>query len=227
MQSENFVIRQGANVIGPEGPLGTVAHVVVDEPTRQISDFVLRRPDGHQWLIPASDVADATAATVSLRASWADLSSKIRPYAADELETLSPGKALPASRSLELREEELNVRTQTQQVGAVELRNEVISERRVLDIPVWHEELLVEHQPVDPPQPLKESIGEDRIVLRVALREQVASVDKQPVVKEVVRAGRRRLQDTQHIETRVRREVADVQTEGDVRLNQPESSGRG
>ena len=236
-----MVIRRGAPVLGPEGPLGEVAHVVVDEPTREISEFVLQRPDGHEWVVPATLVASAEDGAVTLRTGWSDLSSAAQPYAVDEFDTLSGAEALraavPASQTtarpvptrtggtVQLREEELHVRKQTQELGAVELGTQVVAERQAFDIPVWHEELILEHQRIDPPRPGDEPLG-DATSIRVVLREEVPIVDKQPVVTEVVRAGRRTVQETAHIETNARREVADVRTEGDIRLRQPDHLGR-
>lgn len=114
-----------------------------------------------------------------------------------------------------MREEELLVRTQPREVGAVELRKEIVAERQPLEIPVWHEGLLLEPHPLDPPQPTTEAIAEHP-ALRVVLREEVAAVEKQPVVTEVVRAGRRTVSETQRVEATVHREVARLQTEGDV-----------
>ena len=45
MKTNELVIRRGADVVGPDGSLGTVSHVVVDEPTREICELVVRRPD--------------------------------------------------------------------------------------------------------------------------------------------------------------------------------------
>ncbi len=246
MQTDHVVIRRGADVVGPEGPLGQVEHVVVDEATREISEFVVRRPDGSEWVVPGAAVACAHDGTVALRTGWPDLSSMTRQYSAEEYDTLSgsdavhaavplaserdTGTAAPAptprtSGTLQLREEELNVRKHTQELGTIDLRKEVVSERQSVDVPVWHEELIVERQSIDPPRLCDERVGENRSI-KVVLREEVADVDKDPVVSEVVRAGRRTVEERQHIEANARREVADLRTEGDIRLREPDDLGR-
>jgi uncharacterized protein (TIGR02271 family) len=63
---------------------------------------------------------------------------------------------------------------------------------------------------------LHRSNGPSRIGL--VLHEKVAQVRKEPVVTEIVRVGRRARQQTEHVEETVRREVADVETEGHVRV---------
>ena len=184
MQTEQVVIRRGAEVVGPDGVIGTVAHVVVDEATREISELVVRRADGCDLVVPVSAIAPA-------------------------------GEA----GALELRREELHVQKDTRERGVFELRKEVVSERRGLDVPVWHEELIVERQSIEPPRPIEDTIaGEGQASVRVVLREEVPVAEKQPVVTESVRAARRSVEDTQRIDTTVRMEVADVRREGDVRL---------
>jgi len=196
---EEVEIRRGAEVVGPDGALGTIAHVVVDEATREITDLVLRRPDGHEWLVPANAVTYT------------------------RVPSTSPTRNAPARSggTLQLREEELHVRKQAQEVGAVELRKDVVSEQRTIEVPVLREEVVLERHTLDPPRASDAPVGEARSV-RVVLQEEVVSVDKQPVVTEVVRAGRRTLEETRHIEASVRREVADLETEGDVRVRQPD-----
>jgi hypothetical protein len=51
------IIRPKAEVLGPEGPVGRVQYVVVDESTREISDLVVHRSDGSGWLVPAREIA--------------------------------------------------------------------------------------------------------------------------------------------------------------------------
>ncbi|MBV8720419.1 MAG: YsnF/AvaK domain-containing protein [Chloroflexi bacterium] len=233
------MIRDGADVVGPEGPIGTVAHVVVDESTREVTELVVRRADGQEWVVPTSEIAGTTDRAVRLQSGWTDLRSTAHEFAPDEFaaisgaESVNPrrvmreastparqaGAATHEADALELREEELHVRKETRDLGAVELQKEVIAERQVLDIPVWHEELILERRPVDPPQPTNAAIA-DQAALRVVLHEEVAMVDKQPVVTESVRAGRRTVRDTQHIDTTIWREVPDVRREGDLRVQQ-------
>jgi uncharacterized protein (TIGR02271 family) len=228
MQTHELVIRRGADVVGPEGPFGTVSHVVIDEPTREISELIVRRPDGQQWLVPSSVVRYATTDSVIVHSGWSELGPTAHLFASDEFEPISAAETVRASvpvtettarlrprdlvqserGSLELREEELLVRKQPREIGAVELRKEIVAERQTLEVLVWYEELLLERQPLNPPRPSTEAIAEHP-PLRVVLREEVAAVDKQPVVTEVVRAGRRTVNETQHVE---------IEKEGDVHV---------
>jgi uncharacterized protein (TIGR02271 family) len=57
--------------------------------------------------------------------------------------------------------------------------------------------------------------GED---IRVPVREERVTVDKKPVVREEVRVGKRAVEETKHVSDAVRREVAEVDTEGDVKV---------
>src|SRR5579859_5980579 len=205
MQNQHIAIRRGADVVGPDGPLGTVAHVVVDEATHEVRDLVIRRADGREWELPAAEITAATEHVVTLRSAWTDLRSSAREYAADEYASLritetAHSRSAPHGSSLELREEEPRVRKQTRERGTVELGKEVVAERQVVDISVGHEELILERRPLDPPQPIEEAISEQE-PLRVLMREELATVDKQPVVTEIVEVERRSVQETQQIQT--------------------------
>jgi uncharacterized protein (TIGR02271 family) len=117
---------------------------------------------------------------------------------------------------VQLREEELVPHKQTVQTGEVGIRKEVVTEQKTLDVPVKREEVIVERRPVarhPSDRPITE--GED---IRVPVREERVTVDKKPVVREEVRIGKRSVEETKHVADTVRREVAKVDTEGDVEV---------
>jgi uncharacterized protein (TIGR02271 family) len=192
-------------------------------------------------------VADTQGNRISLRSGWSEFGDTLRRYAPEEFEPIGASREVRATTpsvrqtaqvraaapplwvagqadggSLQLRAEDLLVRKQPRDLGAVELRKELVIEEQTVDIPVWHEELIVQHERIDPPRPTHEPIGE-RSLLRVVLQEEVPLVDKQPVVTEVIRAGRRTVQDTQQVEATARREVARVRQEREVELHQDQA----
>ena len=96
----------------------------------------------------------------------------------------------------------------------VGLRKGVVSEQQTIDVPVTHEEVVIERrsgsgQPSDTP------IGEGE-TYRVPVREEQVSVQKQPVVREEITLGKRQVQDTQQVSETVRREEAHIEREGDL-----------
>ena len=117
-------------------------------------------------------------------------------------------------RTVQLREEELRARKRPVEAGEVGLRKEVVSEQKTMDVPVTHEEAVVERRPVDR-QPADRPIGEGETI-KVPLREERVEVEKQPVVREEVEIGKRQVQDTERVSDTVRREEVRLEGEGDV-----------
>jgi len=117
---------------------------------------------------------------------------------------------------MQLREEQLRVGKQAVQTGEVGLRKEMVSEQQTVDVPVTHEEVVIERrsgsgQPSDTP------IGEEE-TYRVPVREEQVSVQKQPVVREEIALGKRQVQDTQQVSETVRRDEARIERKGDVNI---------
>jgi hypothetical protein len=65
------------------------------------------------------------------------------------------------------------------------LQKEVVSEQRTLQVPVTYEEVVVERRAVDH-RPTDQPVGETSGVIRVPVREEEVTLEKQPVVYEEV-----------------------------------------
>jgi len=117
-------------------------------------------------------------------------------------------------RTVQLREEELRVRKEGHDAGAVQIGKEVVEEERTVDVPVTHEEVVVERHPVDR-RPADRPISEGETI-EVPVYEEEVEVEKRPVVYEEVAVGKRQVQETERVSDTVRREVADLDTQGDV-----------
>ncbi len=131
----------------------------------------------------------------------------------------SAGPTTPARRSdaqrLELREEELLVRKQSVQSGEVDIRTDVVSEQRTLEVPVTHEEVTIERHRVDR-QPTDQPIAAGGETISVPVRKEQVTLDKQAVVYEEVEVGKRAVQETRQVSDTVRREQAVIDKEGQV-----------
>jgi uncharacterized protein (TIGR02271 family) len=119
-------------------------------------------------------------------------------------------------RKLQLREEELVARKRSVEAGAVNLRTEVVSEEKTLEVPVTREEVTIERHAVDR-RPSDRPIGESETI-SVPVREEQVTVDKQAVVYEEVSVDKRAVQETQHVSETVRREEAVIDKDGDVEI---------
>ena len=132
--------------------------------------------------------------------------------------TLSWDEAKPAvrdafDRTIQLREEELSVHKQPVKTGEVRVHKEVVTEHKTLEVPVTREEIVVERRPVSG----KAASGEVRAEeVRIPVMEEQVHLEKQAVVKEEVSIGKRKVQETEHVEGSVRKEKLRVEKEGKV-----------
>ena len=124
---------------------------------------------------------------------------------------------------LELREEELRAEKQQVEAGEVRLRKEVVEEEKTLEIPVTHEEVVVEKHSVRGRRPADGQIGDDDEI-RIPLMEEEVRVEKTPVVREEVNLKKRQVQDTERVSETVRREEAWVDSTGDARVQMSSGS---
>jgi uncharacterized protein (TIGR02271 family) len=114
-------------------------------------------------------------------------------------------------RTMQLREEELNVRKDQVETGQVHLGKELVTEQRTIEVPVTREEVYVERTPVSR-QPSDTPVASDREqVVSVPLREEQVEVTKRPVVYEEVSVGKHQVGDTEQVSETVRREEARVE----------------
>ena len=118
-------------------------------------------------------------------------------------------------RSLRLREERLNVTKEREKVGEVGLHKEVITEQKTINVPVTHEEVVIERRAVTNGQVDTTPIGEGETI-RIPTSEEQVNVTKNTVVTGEVAIGKRNVQETQQVTDTVKREEARMEQEGNV-----------
>ena len=117
-------------------------------------------------------------------------------------------------RRIQLRGEMLRTYKDRVQRGEVRLRKEVVTENRSVDVPVTREELVIERTAGEGKAATGEiGTGEE---IRVPLSEERVRVEKQPVVNEEVRVGKRQVQGSKQVSDQVRHEELRVDKQGDV-----------
>ncbi len=176
---------------------------------------------GKDWYVPFSAVREVRSDAVYLsadkddadRLGWDAPPTAVSGRGSTET-TRGTARTGQSEERVQLREEELRPRTETVEAGEVRVRKDVVTEQRTMDVPVTHEEAVVERRPVEP-RPARSDIGEDEEI-RVPLQEERVRVEKEPVVTEEVAVGKQPVQETKRVEGTVRREEARVETEGDV-----------
>ncbi|MFL6443816.1 MAG: YsnF/AvaK domain-containing protein [Candidatus Sulfotelmatobacter sp.] len=116
-------------------------------------------------------------------------------------------------RRIQLRGEMLRTHKERVQRGEARLRKDVVTENQNIQVPVTREELVIERTPGS--GQVTGEIGRDEEI-RVPLSEERVRVEKQPVVNEEVRVGKRQVQSNKEVSDKVRHEELRVEKKGDV-----------
>lgn len=122
-----------------------------------------------------------------------------------------------AAGTVQAREEKLHVQKTPVQTGEVVVRKEVHTEHKTLDVPVTREEVVIERRPASG-QPVSANELRGGQEIRIPVKEEQVSVQKQTVVAEEVSVGKRNVQDTEHIDETLRKEKIKVDKHGDVNV---------
>jgi uncharacterized protein (TIGR02271 family) len=113
-----------------------------------------------------------------------------------------------------VRDEQLNVGTETRESGRVRLRKHSYTDTETVEVPVSREEVVVEREPIDPDSAeAQRGTGDEEVV--VTTREEVPVVDKTATAEKVT-VDKNRVQDTERVSGTVQREDVEVEGEGDA-----------
>lgn len=121
------------------------------------------------------------------------------------------GNRTTQGRQINLLSEVLRVNKQRVETGEVRLRKEVRTENQTIEVPVTHEELVIERIPGGQ-NATGEQIGTNDEI-RVPLSEERVDVEKSNVVREQVRVGKKEVQNTETVSEEVRHEDLKVDDE--------------
>jgi uncharacterized protein (TIGR02271 family) len=174
-----------------------------------------------------ADARGAEARSILSRFGGYDLSTRPQASAnlqASNLASKQSMAAKPSSsalvgtegRTLQAKEEQLNVKKHKEQAGEVTVRKEVHTEHKTIDVPVEREEVVIERHAVSGNQPASGTIAAEGQTIRVPVSEEHVEVTKTPVVKEEVTIGKRKVKETQHVGATVRKEEIKVEKQGDA-----------
>ena len=133
--------------------------------------------------------------------------------------TLSWDKAKDATRDafnrvIQLHDEKLRADKTNVKAGEVNIRKEVVTEQKTLDVPVTHEELVIERRPVSAAGQVAGEIKSEEI--RIPLSEERVTVSKETVLREEVSIGKKTVQETQRVSGAVRHEELRIEEEGET-----------
>jgi len=136
----------------------------------------------------------------------------------------SPGSArlgTSEGETIQVKEERLHAEKRPVEAGEVRVRKEVHTENKTIEVPVEHEEVVIERTPVHG-RAATEGITASSIregeEIRIPVRDEQVDVTKQAVVSEEVKVGKRVVHDTEKVTGQVRKEEIHVDQTGGVNV---------
>ena len=117
---------------------------------------------------------------------------------------------------LELRKEELDIAKDWVRKGEVEISKEIIEEQKVVDIPVTHEEVVIERRALGN-EVTDKPIGEEETI-RIPVGEERIEVGKHTVLTGEVSVHKRDVEETKQVKETLKREEARVHKDGDPNI---------
>ncbi len=115
---------------------------------------------------------------------------------------------------LTLHKEELDINKTNVHKGEVELGKEIIEEQKTVDVPVTHEEVIIERRSLD--NEASDTPISDEESIRIPVSEEQINVDKRTMVTGEVSAHKREVEETRQVEENLKREEARINTNGDA-----------
>jgi uncharacterized protein (TIGR02271 family) len=139
---------------------------------------------------------------------------------ADRSNTLAEGGFRDETgRVIQLKEEQLRADKEVDR-GEVDIRKEVHTEQRQLTVPVEREEVVIERRPAG-----GKASGEMRTEeIRIPVKEERVKVSKEPVVREEVSVGKRKVRETRTVSGTVRKEELKVDSKGGAKVRHTSQS---
>lgn len=113
---------------------------------------------------------------------------------------------------LRLHREELDISKNRVQTGEVILSKDIIEEPRTVEVPLIHEEVVIERRAINN-EPSDSPIGSEE-VLRIPVSEEQIQIGKHTVVTEEISAYKRDVEETRQVQETLRREEAYIETDG-------------
>jgi uncharacterized protein (TIGR02271 family) len=143
---------------------------------------------------------------------------------ADRANILSEGSFRDEEgRVIQLREEHLRADKEEVETGRVKVRKEVRTEHKQLNVPVEHEEVVIERRPGRGRASSADMKSEE---IRIPVKEERVKVTKEPVVREEVTVGKRKVRDTRTVSGDVRKEEVVVDSTGGAKVRHTSKNDR-
>lgn len=118
--------------------------------------------------------------------------------------------------TLQLRKEELDVTKDRVQSGEVILSKDIIEEKKSMDIPVIHEEVIIERRPIN--NEVTNTPITDETAVHIPVTQEHVEVGKHTVITEQIYAHRREVENVEHVEETLKREKARIDSNGNAEI---------
>ena len=164
------------------------------------------------------DAASATT-TASKATTTTAPKSTARPVAATGRTTAGAGE------TIEVVEEKLHADKQKVPAGEVRVRKESHTETKTIEVPVKHEEVVIERTAVHGRAATAADLREGEEI-RIPVSEERVRVTKEAVVTEEVKVGKKVVEETEHVTGKVRKEEVKIEQSGDVDVRTKGSTKR-
>ncbi|MDQ0378005.1 PRC and DUF2382 domain-containing protein [Amycolatopsis thermophila] len=123
-----------------------------------------------------------------------------------------PGRRGTAGESMTRSEERLNVGTERVETGRVRLRKYTVTEEQQVKVPVTHEEVRLEREPITDGDRTGARIADEE--QEVTLHEERPKVEKETVPVEKVRLAKETVRDEETVSGQVRKERVEIDEDG-------------
>ncbi|MBM6615938.1 YsnF/AvaK domain-containing protein [Desemzia sp. RIT804] len=131
------------------------------------------------------------------------------------LDTDTENRSMDDEERIKLQEERLDVDTNEVQTGEVNIKKNITEETKTVEVPVQHEEVTIERRPVTDNEPTDGTLGDEEEIT-IPIKEEQIEVTKRPVVTDEVVVNKETKEETKEVSETVRKEDLDVDTQGDV-----------
>lgn len=120
-------------------------------------------------------------------------------------------------QKLTLRKEELDLAKNKVDIGKVEFGKEIVEEQQTINVPLVHEEVVVERKSVNEPseEPIIEGDDEN---FTLSVGEERVEVGKHTVVTGEVKAHKREIEENRQVTETVKHEEARINKDGDAQI---------
>ena len=161
----------------------------------------------------------------SLEANGSDTN---RTSNAANTDAYSRERELPQDeKTIQLREEQLNIDKERVQAGEVVVNKEVHEDQKTINVPVEHEEVTVEHRSVSGRDAdMNAGTIDDGETIRIPVVEEKLEVSKKPIVTDEIVIKKHAVQETEQVKDTLKKEDVQLESSDESLLREKNATNR-